>query len=163
MDNGGVSALSELRIGCIQCAGDEVVLCREASHAPAVFNFLLHMLRRKPKEVAAVAEIMNQLMASPSWAAVFEGSAPLQESIRELPEETQAALGLQHEKVMKCISESAKQRAEREDVEESVKKVAPLMKSLRPTAAAAHKAPAPVEEVWKSARTPQGHTYYFNL
>jgi len=108
--------------------------------------------------------------------------------IRELPEETQAALGLQHEKVMKCISESAKQRAEREDVEESVKKVAPLMKSLRPTAeaetsgtesstavtagytadpapeaAAAHKAPAPVEEVWKSARTPQGHTYYFNL
>jgi hypothetical protein len=109
----------------------------------------------------------------------------------------QAALGLQHEKMMSHISSAARQRAERGELEASVKDVAPLMQSIRripPSAlpsdvdaaepkvsqleAAAsstshggypadeNPTPAhvpPESTNWKIARTPQGHTYYFDV
>jgi len=225
MQNGGLAALNELRIGCIRCAGDEGIFSKEIVHAPAVFGFLIHYLRKRPEEVAAAAEVMNQLMASASWSAVFVGSVPLKESLQELPEDVQVAFGLQHPLVLSCIVPSARQRVEIGDAEESVKKVAPLMQSIRqaevpadtareapadptpeapadskpeppaePTLEAPAKptpetpaervppgqvassgsgySPEPAPEVappppvaaqeWRTARTPQGHTYYFN-
>jgi len=143
--------------------------------------------------VSRVAEVINQLMASPSWAATWRASLPLKETLRDLPVGLQAALGLQSEEVMSLVSPEARKMAVAGEVHESVKGVAERMMSIRPTrsmarpAAAAGKAggtggyageeakaarPAAAEartvqdakpDVWKEARTPEGHAYYYNL
>lgn len=165
LDESGKLALTRLRLGCIQCAGDEAAFHAEAEHAHQVFSFLLHYLR-KGRDPVEVAEVMNQLMASPSWAAAFESSSLLREGLRELPEETQAALALQHEKLLHLVSREARRRAEAGDVSKAVKEVAPKMSGLRfpgdHPAGPSRPAPVSVADEWKTARTPEGHTYYFN-
>lgn len=168
MDSGGMDALSLLRIGCLVCAGNEGIFCKEMDHALNVFNFLLSLVKQKPAAIEPVAEVMNQLMASPSWSAMFDFS-PLKERLRELPEEAQAALGLQHEKVLGLIVPQAQVRAHGGDIPENLKGLASKMMSIRPAArlptAAAEPPPRPKppKDEWKEAKTPEGHSYYYNL
>lgn len=189
LDMGGLSALTKLRIGVIQCAGDVAAFDKEVEHAHQVFSFLLHYAGRNSSAVAQVAEVMNQLMAAPSWAAAFEASPLLRADLLALPEDAQAALGLQHEKVLQLTSAEAQSKANAGTVSDAVKMVAPKMQSVRlpagttvsggapagpPVATVLPSAspemapppppppPPPVGNQWKEARTPQGHTYYYN-
>jgi len=167
-DSGGSDALNQLRIGCLMCAGSEDVFCSEMDHALNVFNFLLSFVKQYPDAVERVAEVMNQLMASPSWSAMLDFS-PLKERLRDLPEEIQAALGLQHEKVLGLISPEAQKRAKGGDVPEHLKSVAIKMQSIRPAVRERSAAmpppppPPPPKDEWKEAKTPEGHSYYYNL
>ncbi|CAK0909799.1 unnamed protein product, partial [Prorocentrum cordatum] len=165
---GGACELGRLRIGVIQCAGREEFFQRESGHAHEVFAFLLGCARDRPAEVHHVAEAMNQLAGSPSWCAVLEASPVLREALQELPVEAQAALGLQHEKVMALISDKAREKATGGDVSEEVKSVAVSMeriRSIRPAEKLPDPEPEPPKpaEEWKEARTPEGHSYYFNV
>jgi len=168
MDSGGSDALNQLRIGCLMCAGSEDVFCSEMDHALNVFNFLLSFVKQYPDAVERVAEVMNQLMASPSWSAMFDFS-PLKERLRDLPEEIQAALGLQHEKVLGLIGPEAQKRAKGGDVPEHLKSVAIKMQSIRPAVRERSAAmpppppPPPPKDEWREAKTPEGHSYYYNL
>jgi len=175
MDSGGINALNKLRIGCIQCAGEEDLFQQELDHAPTVFIFLMTLAKQHPASINGVAEVMNQLMASPSWSALFEASTMLKDKLRELPDDLQAALGLQSEKVMRLIGATAKTKATGGDVPASVKGVADRMQSIRMPprpmgggygAAGTSKTvleTPPVLDQWKAAKTPEGHSYYFNV
>ncbi|CAK0897059.1 unnamed protein product, partial [Prorocentrum cordatum] len=165
--DGSVATLNRLRIGCIQCAGHEANFRQESKHAPEVFGFLLAFARREPASIHLVAEVMNPIMASPSWASVLEGNVILQESLRGLTADAQAALGLQSEALMKLISDDGRRKASGGEVSDKVKGVADKMKSIRwaadATAGEAARPSSPVKgHEWKAARTPEGHTYYFN-
>lgn len=167
---GGRDALQKLRIGCVSCAGQEEHLQRESQHAPEVLGFLL-TYARDADAAGQVSEVMNQLMASPSWAAVLESSQPLKDGLRELPEEVQAALALQHEVLMHLVSAEARRRAKEGNLSDRVKGVAERMQSIRPPPAAARAggvpaaapaaAPLPPDE-WRETKTPEGHSYYYN-
>eukprot|EP00933_Yihiella_yeosuensis_P028736 TRINITY_DN22569_c0_g1_i1.p1 TRINITY_DN22569_c0_g1~~TRINITY_DN22569_c0_g1_i1.p1 ORF type:complete len:617 (+),score=169.45 TRINITY_DN22569_c0_g1_i1:90-1853(+) len=170
MDSGGTSALNKLRIGCIKCAGLEVYFQQEAHQAFEVFTFLLSCAKRHADSVEGVAEVMNQLMSSPSWSSAFQSSLPMKERLRDLPESAQIALGLQHEEVMKMIDPAAQKKAGGGDVPASIRQVAVAMQSIRvqPAAVAASiaappaPAPPPPKDEWKEAKTPEGHFYYYN-
>mmetsp|Transcript_49597 Transcript_49597/g.153115 ORF Transcript_49597/g.153115 Transcript_49597/m.153115 type:complete len:569 (+) Transcript_49597:42-1748(+) len=178
IDSGGLEGLNRLRIGCVMCAGQEEFFQHEIGHVHEVFNFLFSYTRKKPGDVSRVAEVMNILMASPSWSGTFEASPPLQEGLKSLPVDAQAALGLQHEKIMQLISPEARTKASGGDVSEDVKSVAEKMKTIKrlPSSADACKAAiasaaepvprqAPVvpKDEWREAKTPEGHSYYYNL
>lgn len=168
LPGGGACELGRLRIGVIQCAGREEFFQRESGHAHEVFAFLFGCARERPAEMHHVAEAMNQLMGSPSWSAVLEASPVLKEALQELPVEAQAALGLQHAKVMALISDRAREKATGGDVSEEVKCVAVTMeriRSIRPAEKLPDPEPEPPKptEEWKEAKTPEGHSYYFNL
>ncbi|CAE8708467.1 unnamed protein product, partial [Polarella glacialis] len=166
MESGGLAALNKLRIGCIRCAGQEELFQQDVSHAHEVFIFLLSFAKQHPDAVGGVAEVVNELMASPCWSSVFECAMPLKERLQELPEAVQAALGLQHAKVMSLIVPAAQKRATGGDMPESIKQVADRMKSIRITtmiAAPPPPPPPPPMDQWKEAKTPEGHSYYFNL
>lgn len=171
IESGGKEALNRLRIGCVSCAGHEEFFQHEVTHVPEVYSFLLCYAKRKPGEVSRVAEVLNILMASPSWCAAFESSPPLQEGLLHLPVEAQAALGLQHEKVMQFVSPEARQRAKGGQLPADVKCVAAKMQSIivrQPTrgsqSGSAGNELEAVEppDVWKEAKTPTGHSYYYN-
>eukprot|EP00929_Paragymnodinium_shiwhaense_P015115 TRINITY_DN123137_c0_g1_i1.p1 TRINITY_DN123137_c0_g1~~TRINITY_DN123137_c0_g1_i1.p1 ORF type:complete len:594 (+),score=146.12 TRINITY_DN123137_c0_g1_i1:72-1784(+) len=168
-DQRGQQALSKLRIGCIRCAGREDLFQQESGKSHEVFNFLLCYLDMKPAELNAVAEVMNQLMASSSWAATLEASDLLKDHLQKLPVEAQAALGLQHDKIMLLVSPEAQRHAQGggRHVEEATQ-VAEVMQSIRyPSSSSGAPAdappPPPPTDEWKEARTPEGHYYYYNL
>eukprot|EP00930_Biecheleria_cincta_P056958 TRINITY_DN42978_c0_g1_i1.p1 TRINITY_DN42978_c0_g1~~TRINITY_DN42978_c0_g1_i1.p1 ORF type:complete len:581 (-),score=147.03 TRINITY_DN42978_c0_g1_i1:367-2109(-) len=182
MDSGGINALNKLRIGCIRSAGNEPLFRQELDHAPKVFNFLMSCAKQHPDSVNGVAEVMNQLMASPSWSSLFETDVLLKDRLRELPESVQAALGLQSDKVMSLISAEARRKATGGDIPKDIKGIADRMQSIRmppskhgtagggyaggaatPSAAVAHPPTAPSPDQWKAAKTPEGHTYFYNL
>jgi hypothetical protein len=99
MDASGKGALDKLRIGCIRCVDQENLLQQEAERSPQVFQFLLSYVRRAGnRAVGPVAEVMNLLMASPSWSSTLQASDMLKDDLRKLPKEMQAALGIQNEK-----------------------------------------------------------------
>uniref|UniRef100_A0A7S1W1G7 WW domain-containing protein n=1 Tax=Alexandrium catenella TaxID=2925 RepID=A0A7S1W1G7_ALECA len=174
MENGGLEALNTLRIGCVMCAGQEEFFQHEIRHVHDVYGFVLGYARRKPGEVSRVAEVINILMTSPSWSAVFEASPPLHDGLRSLPIEAQAALGLQHEKLMQFVAPEAKAKATGGDLPEEVKGVAAKMKTINffpgppqggdevQAAILAAAEPVPKDE-WREAKTPEGHSYYYNL
>jgi len=111
-----------------------------------------------------VAEVVNQLMASP-WSVVFDTSPQLKESFQGLPEEAQAVLALQHEKLMAASKKEAQGRAKGGQVPENVKTMADKMKSIRAAPAPAPKKEKPADKgaAWKEAKTPEGHSYYYNV
>lgn len=168
MRSGGRDALDKLRIACVQCAGSENYFNHEIAHAHQVFSFLLSYSSQHSDGTKGVAEVLNQLMASPSWAREFESSGILREALTKLPEHVQAAYGAQHEKLMNLISPAARTRAERGDIDAGVKGVASKMKSIRFTPADEEAAmippppPPPPTQDWKEVKTPEGHTYYYN-
>lgn len=166
METGGLEALNLLRIGCIMCAGSEELFLQEVRHAHQVLNFLLSFLKMQPQAAGKVAEVINQLMASPSWSAVLEASLPLKETLRDLPDDAQIALGLQHRKVLELVGPEARKRAAGGDVPECVRGVADRMASIRGAPREEVQPPLPPppsKDEWKEARTPEGHTYYYNL
>jgi len=93
--------------------------------------------------------------------------APLRESIQELPVEAQVALAMQHEKLLAIVTNEAQVRAKGGDVSDRLKSVAVKMQSIRVPprsgAAARMPPPPPAPDVWKEAKTPEGHAYYYNL
>lgn len=131
----GLGALHLLRIGCVQCAGKEQIFQQEVGYSHQVFSFLLNLSKCMPDggTTKKVAEVMNQLMASPSWSRSLESSTLLQETLQELPQQVQAALGLQHEKIMELISEGARRHATGDEASElnDFHKVAAKMQSVR--------------------------------
>lgn len=175
LETGGLQALNKLRIGCVKCAGCEDYFEPETSSALAVFSFILAYVKVNKDAVNGAAEVFHLLMASPSWSAIFLASMPLKESLQDLPVETQVALGLQNEKVFHQISLQAQQKARGGDGFAAAKEVALKMQSLRPACSrkakepeaepvATAQAPSAVatEDGWKEARTPEGHSYYYN-
>lgn len=170
MDSDGKRALQKLRVSCIRCAGREDFFVQESGRSHQVFHFLLSYVRRKPEEVSHVAEVMNQLMASPSWAATLQASQLLKDELRQLPVAAQASLGVQHEKVMELISSEARKQATSGTLKDA-EEVAEVMKSIRlaPSSGPAgtivtpSPPPPPAGEEWKEARTADGHRYYFNI
>eukprot|EP00931_Biecheleriopsis_adriatica_P040139 TRINITY_DN22963_c0_g1_i1.p1 TRINITY_DN22963_c0_g1~~TRINITY_DN22963_c0_g1_i1.p1 ORF type:complete len:593 (-),score=170.81 TRINITY_DN22963_c0_g1_i1:3-1745(-) len=174
MDDGGVNALNKLRIGCIRCAGNEELFQQELRHAPKVFNFLMSFAKQHPESINGVAEVMNQLMASASWSSLFESNEMVKDRLKELPSEMQAALALQSEKIMRIIDLEAKKKADGGLVPTAVKGVADRMQSIRSVRpsgggyagerAELPKIPEDSEpDKWEAAKTPEGHTYYFNV
>eukprot|EP00811_Abedinium_folium_P016075 NODE_2501_length_2201_cov_7.165381.p1 GENE.NODE_2501_length_2201_cov_7.165381~~NODE_2501_length_2201_cov_7.165381.p1 ORF type:complete len:555 (-),score=205.66 NODE_2501_length_2201_cov_7.165381:413-2077(-) len=176
MMTGGRNALDLLRIGCIQCAGNEQFFVQEIGHAHQVFSFLISYVARHRDGTKGTAEVFNQLFASPSWSDAFESSRPLRDTLCELAEDVQAALGAQNTKIMNLITPAARARAERGDIDETCKAVNLKMQSIRftPSAqevaetapavaeAAAAAAAAPAATQWKEAKTAEGHIYYYN-
>lgn len=182
----GIDALNLLRIACIRCVGQEEILEKELDHAHKVFSFLFGLVRRRPQLVSGVAEVVNVLVQSPSWSGLLETSPPLQEALRDLPVDVQAALGLQHEKVMRLVDTEARSKATKGEIPDVVKGVAVKMSVLhrparpessaagaaqpRQSAAAAtgptpssKKAARQPRDEWKEAKAPTGHAYYYNL
>eukprot|EP00927_Polykrikos_kofoidii_P071811 TRINITY_DN6801_c0_g1_i1.p1 TRINITY_DN6801_c0_g1~~TRINITY_DN6801_c0_g1_i1.p1 ORF type:complete len:655 (+),score=82.88 TRINITY_DN6801_c0_g1_i1:127-1965(+) len=173
MDVDGKRALQKLRVGCIRCAGREDIFQQDAGLSHEVFHFLFSYVRRRPSEVSHVAEVVNQLMASPSWAIGLGASDVLKEELRSLPLRTQAYLGLQHKQLLQCTISDAQTQAKSGDLKDAVE-VAEVMKSIRftPTETEASKTtsdtsepppPPPAKDEWKEARTAEGHCYYFNV
>jgi len=167
---GGRSALDQLRLGCIMSAGMEDIFEQETGSAHQVFTFVLSYAKMSPSCVEKAAEVMNQLMASSSWAGIFESSRPLQDALRVLPLDAQVAFGLQHPKLLELISSEAHKKATGGDAPRSIQAVVDRMQSIRsPPAkgseeeAAKRPAPKPPKNEWKEARTPEGHSYYYNL
>ncbi|CAE7231587.1 unnamed protein product [Symbiodinium microadriaticum] len=168
MDSCGLSALNKLRIGCISCAGDDHLFSQELDNAPKVFNFLLSLLKQHKEFLNGVAEVINLLMAS-TWCSVFEKSQLLQERLRELPKPLQAALGLQSSKVLAHIDADARRMVTGGEVSDDMKIVADRMQSIRaPRTSGGYSQAAKSGskslgiEKWKAAKTPEGHSYYYN-
>jgi len=197
-ENAASNVFAYLRRSCLHSMQFPEILDAEASHAPAVFNFLIDFVKRHRIMLKQVCEVLNILMSSPAWACCFNASGILRQRVQtELPEDVQVAVGLQHEELMQSVTNPARQKASREDAPEtreglevarsmrtmrkglqvrfleSVQEInfGPGAEDMRPE----HKAEealasawqrvneaAQVEE-WKTAQTPDGKTYYYNV
>lgn len=163
--NGGLSELNQLRIGVIQCMGHESLFQHEVNESHKVFSFLLMCAKERKDLLTRVAEVMYNIMLSQSWAADFQGSQPLKDSLLELPDEVQAALAAQSDIIKGLVAQHAREKAEKGEVTPEIKSVAQKMATIRVAVAESAAPPAPVppvEEKWKEAKTPEGHIYYYN-
>lgn len=163
LDSAGGPALDELRIACIQCSDDETAFAQEVGHAHQVFSWLLHYAKRRSQVVAKLAEVMNQLMNSESWSSVFVSSVPLRDALQELSVDAQAALALQSEKILRLVSSEARHLAQTGKVDEGAVHASKMFRSVRAAAPKVDQPPPPPpRDEWKTAKTPEGHAYYYN-
>mmetsp|Transcript_16903 Transcript_16903/g.48074 ORF Transcript_16903/g.48074 Transcript_16903/m.48074 type:complete len:496 (-) Transcript_16903:64-1551(-) len=139
LESAGDAAFAQLRRGCLQALPSPEAFVEQVGHAPAVFSFLIDYMRRNQTRWKHACEVLNMLMASPAWATAFRSSDMLVERVqRELPENVQAAMGIQHDDVMEAVSEAARERIHRSmeqpeaspDLEQA-KEVAQQMRSMR--------------------------------
>lgn len=186
-----IPAFAHLRRAALHAVSMPEALEQEASHAPAVLNFLIDFTKKHRIRIKQSCEVLNLLMDSPPWASAFEASPMLLQRAREeLSEEAQVAFGLQNPKLMGHMSQAAQRRAasdesaDQKGVIGQAKKVAQQMDTLkksmrlpavpaaRPAAAVPEKTPAPADEAapsappvaeWREAKTQEGKVYYYNV
>ncbi|CAE8631321.1 unnamed protein product [Polarella glacialis] len=112
------SAFSLLKRGCLRALRMGVLgsLAFEASHAYAVLSFLVEFAARHSALV--VAEAFHILLSSDEWAACLDdtpcrrsGPSIVQQMRDRLSEDSQAALGLQHKRLLALLPEEICRRA----------------------------------------------------
>jgi hypothetical protein len=187
----GIRTFGNLRRQTLFCVNYPEALEREATHAPAVLNFLIDVTKKHRLRVRQTCEVLNVLMDSPPWAAAFEASPMLIQRVQEeLPDDAKVAFGLQNSKILAQMSEDTRKKASAtgdgdEGMVGQAKKAAQQMdflrKSMRRPAAAVKTAAsdaakknasaaataaadvAAVAEEWREAKTPEGKVYYYNV
>jgi len=134
-ENDSVSAFAQLRRGCLHSVPVPETLEQAVKHAPEVLNFLIDFAKQHRIRIKQVCEVLNLLLDCQPWADAFAASPMLTQRVQtELPEELQAAFGLQNQVLMASVSEQARmhaQEAKGPEVIEQARKVAEQLQSLR--------------------------------
>eukprot|EP00933_Yihiella_yeosuensis_P032956 TRINITY_DN26633_c0_g1_i1.p1 TRINITY_DN26633_c0_g1~~TRINITY_DN26633_c0_g1_i1.p1 ORF type:complete len:658 (+),score=96.28 TRINITY_DN26633_c0_g1_i1:51-2024(+) len=119
-DSAASSAFVLLKKSCSKIFHSPEILQSHSSNATIVVQFLIGLVARRPSLLLQVCEVLNMLLSSEEWVECLSTSTEcqsagtssiVQQITEKLPQEFQAALGVQNDALLELLPEEVRRHA----------------------------------------------------